>query len=258
MAVNKVNIVNKNINEYNLKINEFEGPLDTLLYLITKNKMSIFDINLNLLTDEYINYLEQMNKFNMDIASEFIVLASTLLNIKSKKLLPEIEDKEIEDEISEEEMIARIIEYKKYKEVSNEIKNIYLSNFGSFVTPYEKINYKNKIEYSGDKLTAKQINELYIDLLNRNINKINKKSDDIEKLAVYEKYTVKQKTDQILNYLKNKESFKFNELFNKNESSSAEIVTAFLSTLELNKINQIKLIQEKAFSDINVIKNNLF
>lgn len=251
----KVNIVNKNITGYNIKINEFEGPLDTLLYLITKNKMSIFDINLNLLTDEYINYLETMNKFDMDIASEFIVLASTLLNIKSKKLLPEIEEKEDEEEISEEEMIARIITYKKYKEVSNKIKEMYLSNFGCFITPFEKINYKVQTEYLGDKFTKLQLNSVYIDILNRNVNKVNKQASNVEKLAVYEKYTVKQKTEEILNFLKSNNSFKFNDLFGVEDKSSAEIVTAFLSTLELNKLNEVKLIQDKAFSDINVVKN---
>ena len=250
-------IINRADAEYKFKIKDFEGPLDLLLYLICKNKMNIFDINLNSLTDEYIKYLEDMNTFNMDIASEFIVMASTLLNIKSKKLLPELEEKqEDEEQISEEEMIARIIDYKKYKEVSNKIKSMYLSNFGSFMKPYENIKFEKNIEYEGDKFSKYELNEIYVNILNKNINKINKNSDQVKKLALYEKITVKQKAEQIMSYLKNNNQFIFSEMFNYNEVSNMEIVTGFLSTLELNKMNEILIKQDSSFSPINIYKNN--
>ena len=250
-------IINRADAEYKFKIKDFEGPLDLLLYLICKNKMNIFDINLNSLTDEYIKYLEDMNTFNMDIASEFIVMASTLLNIKSKKLLPELEEKqEDEEQISEEEMIARIIDYKKYKEVSNKIKSMYLSNFGSFMKPYENIKFEKNIEYEGDKFSKYELNEIYVNILNKNINKINKNSDQVKKLALYEKITVKQKAEQIMSYLKNNNQFIFSEMFNYNEVSNMEIVTGFLSTLELNKMNEILIKQDYSFSPINIYKNN--
>ena len=93
--------------KYKFVINDFEGPLDLLLFLITKNKMNIFDISLNDLTDEYVNYIEEMNESNIEVASEFIVMAATLLDIKAKKLLPEIEPKEEEDIVSEEDIINK-------------------------------------------------------------------------------------------------------------------------------------------------------
>ena len=126
-------IILNNKPKYKFVIENFEGPLDLLLYLISKNKMNIFDISLSKLTDEYISYLNEMTEQNIEVASEFIVMASTLLDIKARKLLPELEPKEDEEEqLTEEDIINKIIEYKKYKEVSNYIKEMYDNNFGSF------------------------------------------------------------------------------------------------------------------------------
>ena len=102
--------------KYSIKIDNFEGPLDLLCYLIDKNKMNIYDVNLTEITEQYIEYLNEMEKMNLEIASEFILMASTLLYLKSKKLLPKQEE-EIE-EITEEELVRRIIEYKKFKEIN--------------------------------------------------------------------------------------------------------------------------------------------
>ena len=104
--------------KYAIKIENFEGPLDLLCHLIEKNKMDIYDINLNEITDQYIQYLNEMEKMNLEIASEFVVMASTLLYIKSKNLLPK--QQEEEEEVTEEELIRRIIEYKKFKEIALE------------------------------------------------------------------------------------------------------------------------------------------
>ena len=141
-------ILNKE--KYNIKIDNFEGPMDLLLFLITKHKMNIFDISLSELTDKYLSYLNEMTENNIEIAREFIVMASTLLDIKARKLLPEVEEKdESEDEVKEEDIISRIIEYKKYKEVSEVIGSLYADNFGSFSKPFEKIKFDKKTEYTG-------------------------------------------------------------------------------------------------------------
>ncbi|MEG1008584.1 MAG: segregation/condensation protein A, partial [Clostridia bacterium] len=124
------------IDSYNIVIDNFTGPLDLLLNLIAKNKMNIFDINLSDLTDKYIEYLESMEELDLNITSEFIVMAATLLNIKSKKLLPVDIDTQDEDVISEEEMIQKIINYKKYKEISVDVLNMYNENFGVFNIPF--------------------------------------------------------------------------------------------------------------------------
>ena len=112
-------------NKYAIKIDNFEGPLDLLCHLIDKNKMNIYDINLSDITDQYIEFLNEQEKLNLEIASEFLVMASTLLYLKSKNLLPKQEDEE--EELTEEELIKRIIEYKKFKEISKQLKENYLA-----------------------------------------------------------------------------------------------------------------------------------
>src|SRR5574344_1029379 len=104
------NVLTLESKKYAIKIGNFEGPLDLLCHLIDVNKMNIYDININEITDQYITFLNEMEKMNLEIASEFLVMASTLLYIKSKKLLPKQEEET--EEITEEELIRRIIEYK--------------------------------------------------------------------------------------------------------------------------------------------------
>ncbi len=246
-------ILNKE--KYNIKIDNFEGPMDLLLFLITKHKMNIFDISLSELTDKYLSYLNEMTENNIEIASEFIVMASTLLDIKARKLLPEVEEKdESEDEVKEEDIISRIIEYKKYKEVSEVISSLYADNFGSFSKPFEKIKFDKKTEYTGQPLDSNQMYNLYTAILKRNENKINKNSNLIDKIAVYEKITVKDKVTQIVNYLKNNNTMVFNEMYNTSKCQNLEVATAFLGVLELSKLKQVSINQEYVFSDINVIK----
>ena len=123
-------------NKYNIKIENFEGPLDLLCHLIDKNKMDICDVKISEITDQYISYLNEMESMNLEIASEFLIMASTLLYLKSKSLLPKTNEQD-EKELTEEELLRRIIEYKKYKEITKTFKlaceenfkrNVYASN----------------------------------------------------------------------------------------------------------------------------------
>lgn len=252
-------IINSDTQKYNLVIKNFEGPLDLLLFLITKNKMNIFDISLSELTDKYVEYLNDMTEQNIEIASSFIVMASTLLDIKARKLLPELEPEEDEEEhITEEEMINRIIQYKKYKEVAEQINNMYVENFGTFSKPFEKIKYKTKVKYSGEKFDKDNISNIYFSILTRNANKINKKAKEIEKLAIYERVTVQEKVRQIVNYLDTNDNMIFNNVFNANSCSNIEVATAFLGMLELSKLKEVSVNQEYLFSDINIQKAESF
>ena len=249
----KQEILNKET--YNVKIDNFEGPLELLLFLISKHKMDIFDISLSDLTDKYVEYLNVMTEENIEIASSFIVMAATLLDIKAKKLLPELEDEE-EEEISEEDIISRLIEYKKYKEISMLIAEMYSKNFGSFTKGFEKIKFNREIKYTGDEFSKEDIFNTYVSIINRNKNKINKNSDVVEKLAVYEKYTIKDKVTQIVNYLKENKHMVFNDMYSTKKCDNVEIATAFLGVLELSKLKQVSLNQEYLFSDINVDKKD--
>ena len=167
---------------YSIKLEKFEGPLDLLCHLIDKNKMDIYDINISEITDQYIDYINKMEKINLDITSEFLVMLSTLMYLKSKKLLPKV-DNEVE-EITEEELIRRIIEYKKYKEITKKLKEAYLLNSKKYYKGPEEIMLpKQKIEkeYSTDIIP-----NIYQSLLHTNKDKINENASNIEKIAITE------------------------------------------------------------------------
>ena len=155
--------------KYAIKIDNFEGPLDLLCHLIDKNKMNIYDINLSEITDQYINYLKEQEKLNLEIASEFIIMASTLLYLKSKNLLPKQEEEE--EEITEEELIRRIIEYKKFKEISKVLKEQYKKNSNRYFKLQEEIKLpKQKIEKNYESML---IPEMYKKVVERNEEKVN-------------------------------------------------------------------------------------
>ena len=118
------NILTLETNKYAIKLENFEGPLDLLCHLIDKNKMDIYDINVSEITDQYIEYINQMEQLNLEITSEFLVMSSTLLYLKSKHLLPKVQEEE--EESTEAELIRRIIEYKQYKEITKKLKENFL------------------------------------------------------------------------------------------------------------------------------------
>ncbi len=245
-------ILNDEINKYNITINNFEGPLDLLCYLIDKNKTSIFDISLSELTESYLEYIDQMEKMNLEIASEFLIMASNLVYIKSKKLLPQEETEEDEEEETEEQLMQRILEYKKYKKVSEILRKMYEVSYGKVTKPTEKIELPKKdIEV---KFTALDLNESYLNVLKRNTQKVNVKAKEIEDIAVIEKVTVRSKVKEMLSVLFKKTSFVFNKMFNVEEQTNIEIVTAFLGMLELAKLKKVDVVQESAFGDILVKK----
>ena len=136
------NILTLETNKYAIKIENFEGPLDLLCHLIDKNKMNINDIKLSEITDQYIEYINKMEEMNLEVTSEFLVMASTLIYLKSKSLLPS--DNEESEEISEEELLRRIIEYKKYKEITKTLKSMYEENSVRFIKLQTKLNYLNR------------------------------------------------------------------------------------------------------------------
>ena len=236
--------------KYSIKIDNFEGPLDLLCYLIDKNKMDIYDVNLSEITEQYIEFLNAMKKLNLEIASEFIVMASTLLYLKSKKLLPN--QKEDEEEITEEELIKRIIEYKKYKEISNIFKENYNIYSNRIFKNEEKIELpKRKLDkdYSPEKIP-----EIYSKLIKRNSEKINQNAKNIEKIAIVDKYTVTEKVQEMSNILENQNSFVFNKIFPINKHEKEEVVTAFSGLLEMSKTDEVKTEQDDVFGDILVEK----
>ena len=244
------NILTLEINKYAIKLDNFEGPLDLLCHLVDKNKMDINQIKISEITDQYIDYINKMQELNLDVTSEFILMASTLLFIKSKSLLP----KQVEDEaeLTEEELVHRIIEYKKYKEISKKLKELY--------QVYSKRFYKvpDKIELPARKLEQNYSKDLieqsYKNLLEKNKSKINKNAINIEKIAITETVTVTSKVKDIFKELIKKPRFIFSKLCSAKKYTRLETVTAFSGILELTRRNKIKAQQERNFGDIIVEK----
>ncbi|MBR3255262.1 MAG: segregation/condensation protein A [Clostridia bacterium] len=236
--------------QYAIKIDKFEGPLDLLCHLIDVNKMDIYDININDITDQYIKYLNQMEKMNLEIASEFLVMASTLLYLKSKKLLPKQEEET--EELTEEELIKRIIEYKKFKEISKKFKENYIEYSNRIFKNPELIDLpKRKLEVNYDKDLMPNI---YKDLLKRTSEKINVNAKNIEKIALVENYTVGSKVKEMFKVLIKQKRFVFNKLFSIKKRNKQEVVTAFSGLLELSRRSKVETTQEEIFGDITVEK----
>ena len=236
--------------KYSIKIDNFEGPLDLLCYLIDKNKMNIYDVNLTEITDQYIEFLNAMEEMNLEIASEFIVMASTLLYLKSKNLLPKQEEET--EEITEEELIRRIIEYKKFKEISKVLKENYKIYSNRFYKAQEEIKLpkqKLKKDYEPGKIP-----EAYKLLIERNSVKINQNAKNIEKIAIVEKYTVSDKVKEMYRVLTKQKKFIFNKLFTVNKHERQEVVTAFSGLLEMSRRSKVETSQEELFGDIIVEK----
>ena len=249
-----------------LKIGNFEGPFDLLFHLIEKNKVNIWDIHIAEITDQYMDYLFAMQKMDMEVASEFLVMAATLLHIKSKMLLPSKNEEKAESEEAadpREELAVKLIEYKKYKEISLYLRELDLKWSMAFYRPsgiYNKAYnglykmYGSEFETSNDNLVVspETLKNVYQALLKKNSEKSNNRSVDIKQIIQKSKETLRSKMKQIQQLLLSKGRFIFTEIFSPAKKSVSEVVTAFLALLILVKTGNASVEQEKLFSDIIV------
>ena len=244
-------ILNLESTKYALKLDNFEGPLDLLVYLIDKNKMDIYDIKISDIADQYLDYLEEQERLNLEIASEFLVMASSLLLIKSRGLLPKQVDDE--SELTEEELLRRIIDYKRYKEITKIFKE--RMEEGSKIV----FKFQEKIELPKQDLeqnySIEDLIEKYRELMTRMQDKKNLDADNINKIAIHETYSVSDKVKEIFSELIKRPKFVFNKLFSLKAKPKAEVVTAFSGVLELSRRNSINADQKELFGDIIISKN---
>lgn len=245
------NVLTLESNKYAIKIDNFEGPLDLLCHLIDKNKMNIYDIKISEIADQYIEYINQMEENNLEVTSEFLVMASTLLLLKSKGLLPN--QAEAEEELTEEQLIQRIIEYKKYKEITSKLRANYEEFSKRFFKIAEVIELpKQKLEVEYSKALLPDIYKLIIE---RNNEKVNQNAKNIEKIAIVETYTVASKVKEMFKELVRRPKFVFNKLYSLSKCNKQEVVTAFTGLLELSRRNKVTTVQETLFGDITVEKS---
>lgn len=245
------NVLTLQSNKYAIKIDNFEGPLDLLVALIDKNKMDIYDIKISEIADQYIEFINKVEEMNLEITSEFLIMASTLLYIKSKGLLPKtVED---EEELTEEQLIARIIEYKRYKEVTKKLKENYMQFSNRLFKLQESIELpKQKLE---KEYTKEVIPELYKSMMEKNKGRLNQNADNIKKIAISDTYTVASKVKEMFKELLRKPKFVFNKMYTLSKCNKVEVVTAFSGLLELTRRDKVTTTQEEIFGDIVVERN---
>lgn len=235
-----------------IKIQNFEGPFDLLFHLIEKNQFDIYDIPINEIADQYLDYLFKMQELDLEVASEFLVLASTLLHIKSKMLLPNPKENK-EDEVDpREELILRLVEYKKYKQFTEMLKNREKEWEKVFFKGPEEIDIKAENEPL--ELSVEELKGVYLSIIDRNERKLNKSTGKMTHILQHEKVSLKSKIREVVKALLNKAYFRFSELFSIKTKSKLEIVTGLLAVLELAKLKKVTIVQPKQFSEIMVYK----
>lgn len=232
--------------DYKFVINDFEGPLDLLLHLIKTSEVDIYDISIEKVTEQYLSFIKSMEEMNLNIASEYLVMAAELIEIKSKLLLPnkkELDEDEYEED-PRENLINRLLEYKKYKDMIDTFKSLEEERKDIFTKePINLSEYKEvKTENNGD-ITLD-------DLVNALNNFLKRKEDEkpIQTKITKKELSVTERTSQIRNILKKKKKVSFFDLF---EIKTREyVVVTFLSILEMAKFGEITIIQEDNFNNI--------
>lgn len=235
-----------------IRLEVFEGPMDLLLHLIEKNKLNIYDIPIVEVTEQYLLYLTDMEKLNMEITSEFLVMAATLLNIKAKMLLPKQKE---EEEDPRDELVQKLIEYKKYKFAATQMESMIVgSNLILTKKPTipEELYVKPPVPPLSvllENITLKSLYDVYMKVMNNQKSKIDpirSKFKAIEK----DQFTVEEKISFLMDKLRVLKSITFNTLL-ENRSKS-ERITTFLALLELIKMNDVFIRQEFVFGEIEV------
>lgn len=235
---------------YKVKLELFEGPLDLLLYLIKKEEIDIYDIPITKITDQYLEYLELMKLLDLGIAGEFLVMAATLIHIKSKMLLPPepgdgLEPEELDPRA---ELVKRLLEYKKFKEAASELFQMESKqkNFFSRVGP----GFKNIEREKEDDFFEASLFDL--------ITAFTKVLKEIPKEAFHhvikDEFTVSEKIHDILHMMVERPKMYFTELF-KHAKNKFEIITIFLALLELVKIREVVVLQANHFGEIEIVRN---
>lgn len=235
-----------------VKIPVFEGPLDLLLHLIEKNKINIYDIPIVEITNQYLSYMEQMEENNLDIASEFLLMAATLIEMKSRMLLPKEEKEEEQD--PREELVRRLLEYKIYKYAASELelmrKDAKQVFYHDGQLPKEVLSYEEKVEPEeviGD-LTLKKLQEIFRSVMKRQkdrMDPIRSRFGKIEK----EEIRVEEKITFIRRQLLGLKNINFKTLLEM-QATKVEIVVTFLAVLEMMKMGIVEVRQEGIHEDI--------
>ena len=237
-----------------VKLEVFEGPLDLLLNLIEKNKVNIYDIPIVEITEQYLEYVNQMEKQDLDIVSEFLVMAATLIDIKTKMLLPKKVNEEGKEEDPREELVNQLLEYKKFRYIANELKGKQLeaqkSMFKPPTIPKEVEKYEEPVDIHAllADVTLMKLKSIFEEVMKRQREKVDPIRSKFGKIEKDEVSLVERISD-IKKYALQYKKFSFRVLLER-QNSKMNVIVTFLAVLELIKGSVIRVEQEYIFDDI--------
>ena len=242
-----------------VKLQVFEGPLDLLLHLIDKNKVDIYDIPIVEITNQYMEYIRAMEEKDLNIMSEFLLMAATLLDIKCKMLLPKEVNEEGEETDPRAELVEQLLQYKMYKYMSFELKDRQLDGerlmFKDPTIPDEVKAYQEPVDLDAllDGITMSKLSAIFKDVMKKQHDKIDPVRSTFGKIEK-EEVTVDDKLEYLKDYIVSHKKFSFRDIL-KNQKSKMQIVVTFLAILEMMKMGTIIVEQENTFDDIIITSN---
>ncbi len=237
-----------------VKLTAFEGPLDLLLFLIEKNKVNIYDIPIVTITEQYLAYVNQMEQNDMDVMSEFLVMAATLIRIKAKMLLPSQEKEDEDEEDPREELVRRLLEYKMYKYAAYELRDMQMDAgmavYKKPTIPKEVKQYKEEIDPAAlvDGMTLAKLQEIFKSVMRKQVDKMDPIRSKFGTIA-RDEVTVEDKMNEIRETVRGLKGISFRTLLDI-QASKLNVIVTFMSILELMKVGAIMIRQEETFGDI--------
>lgn len=236
---------------YKLRLDVFEGPLDLLLYLIKKNDVDIKDIPIVEVTEQYMEYIDMMKMLDLDIVGDFLVMAATLIQIKSKMLLPPEPVEEDEDEIDpRDELARRLLEYKRFKEIAQTLEDHEIQRKDYFPRILEEESLKQLKSDSKEVIFEANL----FDLINAFSEALKRTPEEIIHEIVQEEFTVEDKIHSIMRELIDTERLSLNNVFGKCRTKP-EVFVSFIAVLELIRLQEIRVSQKTNFGDIEISRN---
>jgi segregation and condensation protein A len=233
--------------EYRVQLDVFEGPLDLLLYLIKRDEVDIYDIPIELITNQYMRYIELMRMLDLNIAGDFLVMAATLMMIKSRMLLPAEERSEIDEEEEEDprwDLVRQLVEYKKFKDVAMRLQVMEERQENAFAREGEGVKLGSDADLALQDVSIFDLISAFSETLKR------VKEEELTEIFA-ERFTVGEKIDALVGVLREEGRVAFSSLF-ANMASRQEIVCTFLALLELIRLNQVRAVQDDHFSEIMI------
>ena len=242
--------------EMNVKLQVFEGPLDLLLHLLDKNKVNIYDIPIVEITNQYMEYIAEMKRQDLNILSEFLVMAATLIDIKSRMLLPATNEEDEEEEDPRNELVQQLLEYKMYKCMAYELKDLQMDAarvmYKEPTIPDEVLAYEEPINMEEliSDVTLAKLNEIFKSIMKKQVDRIDPVRSKFGKIQKDE-VSLEEKMEYLENYAMQNKHFSFRNLL-ESQCSKVEIIVTFLAILELMKMGKIFISQENLFDDIKI------